>query len=143
MALFSRVKSTEQADEITTVIFSVQNLKQERKSNDVSEQDLFDHMLSSKKLSEDNELKQRRLAETIRNLEMLDWVKLRFSESLPVSSYCQSHRDERQDGCSPGPRGPQMREVMRSCSRPDVQVVAREAGFETSPATTRMPPRSG
>ena len=84
--LFSRVKSTEQADEITTVIFSVQNLKQERKSNDVSEQDLFDHMLSSKKISEDNELKQRRLAETIRNLEMLDWVKLRFSESLPVSS---------------------------------------------------------
>ncbi len=83
--LFSRIKSTEQTDEITAVIFSVQNLKRERKSDDVSEQDLLDYMLSSKKISEDNELKQRRLAETIRNLEVLDWVKLRFSESLPVS----------------------------------------------------------
>ena len=84
--LFSRIKSTDQAHEITTVIFSVQNLKQERKSSDVSEQDLFDYMLSSKGISEYNELKRRRLAETIRNLEMLDWVKLRFSESLPASS---------------------------------------------------------
>ena len=84
--LFSRIKSTDQAHEITTVIFSVQNLKQERKSSDVSEQDLFDYMLSSKGISENNELKRRRLAETIRNLEMLDWVKLRFSESLPASS---------------------------------------------------------
>ena len=84
--LFSRIKSTDQAHEITTVIFSVQNLKQERKSSDVSEQDLFDYMLSSKGVSEYNELKRRRLAETIRNLEILDWVKLRFSESLPASS---------------------------------------------------------
>ena len=65
--------------------FSVQSLKRERKSNDVSEQDLLDYILSLSNISEDNELKQRRLAETIRNLEMLDWVKLRFSESLPVS----------------------------------------------------------
>jgi len=84
--LFSRVKSMEQADEITAVIFSAQTLKRERKSGDVSEQDLFDYVLDSRRTSNDNERKRRRLAETIRALGTLNWVKLRFSESLPVSS---------------------------------------------------------
>ena len=33
-----------------------------------------------------NEQNRLRLADTIRNPEGLDWMKLRFSESLPVSS---------------------------------------------------------
>lgn len=83
--LFSRIKNTDQAEEVATVIFAVQNLKQERKPEEVSEADLFNYILEWKKLWKKDESKQHSLAEAIRNLEMLGWVKLRFSESLPVS----------------------------------------------------------
>jgi len=82
--LFSRIKNTDQAEEVATVIFAVQNLKQERKPEEVSEADLFNYILEWKKLWKKDESKQQSLAEAIRNLEMLGWVKLRFSESLPV-----------------------------------------------------------
>lgn len=82
--LFSRIKNTDQAEEVATVIFAVQNLKQERKPEEVSEADLFDYILEWKKVWKKDESKQLSLAEAIRNLEMLGWVKLRFSESLPV-----------------------------------------------------------
>lgn len=82
--LFSRIKNTDQAEEVATVIFAVQNLKQERKPEEVSEADLFNYILEWKKLWKKDESKQKSLAEAIRNLEMLGWVKLRFSESLPV-----------------------------------------------------------
>lgn len=82
--LFSRIKNTDQAEEVATVIFAVQNLKQERKPEEVSEADLFNYILEWKKLWKKDASKQESLAEAIRNLEMLGWVKLRFSESLPV-----------------------------------------------------------
>jgi O-acetyl-ADP-ribose deacetylase (regulator of RNase III)/uncharacterized protein YwgA len=82
--LFSRIKNTDQAEEVATVIFAVQNLKQERKPEEVSEADLFNYILEWKKLWKKDVSKQESLAEAIRNLEMLGWVKLRFSESLPV-----------------------------------------------------------
>jgi len=82
--LFSRIKSTDQAEEVATVIFAVQNLKQEKKPEEVSEADLFNYILEWKKLWKKDESKQESLAGAIRNLEMLGWVKLRFSESLPV-----------------------------------------------------------
>ena len=82
--LFSRIKNTDQAEEVATVIFAVQNLKQERKPEEVSEADLFNYILDWKKLWKKDASKQHSLAEAIRNLEMLGWVKLRFSESLPV-----------------------------------------------------------
>ena len=82
--LFSRIKNTDQAEEVATVIYAVQTLKKERNPDEVSEQDLFNYILDWKKLWKKNESKQSSLAEAIRNLEMLGWVKLRFSESLPV-----------------------------------------------------------
>jgi hypothetical protein len=82
--LFSRIKNTDQAEEVATVIFAVQNLKQERRPEEVSEADLFNYILDWKKLWKKDESKQHSLADAIRNLEMLGWVKLRFSESLPV-----------------------------------------------------------
>jgi hypothetical protein len=83
--LFSRIKSTDQAEEVATVIFAVQSLKQERDPGQVSEQDLFDYILEWKKLWKTDASKQKSLAEAIRNLEMLGWVKLQFSESLPLA----------------------------------------------------------
>jgi len=82
--LFSRIKNTDQAEEVATVIFAVQSLKQEREPDQVSEQDLFNYILEWKKLWKKDTSKQGSLAEAIRNLEMLGWVKLRFSDSLPV-----------------------------------------------------------
>jgi O-acetyl-ADP-ribose deacetylase (regulator of RNase III)/uncharacterized protein YwgA len=82
--LFSRIKDTDQAEEVATVIFAVQKLKHERNSAEVSEADLFDYILEWKKLWKKDPAKQGSLAEAIRNLEMLGWVKLQFSESLPV-----------------------------------------------------------
>jgi hypothetical protein len=83
--LFSRIKNTDQAEEIATVIFAVQNLKQLRKPDEVSEADLLDYILEWKKLWRNDITKQKRLANAIRNLEILGWVKLRFSESLPAT----------------------------------------------------------
>ena len=86
--LFSRIKNTDQAEEVATVIFAVQKLKSSRDSekNAVSEQELFNYILEWKKPWKEDEKKKVNLAETIRNLEMLSWVKLRFSESLPAPS---------------------------------------------------------
>lgn len=83
--LFSRIKNTDQAEEIATVIFAVQNLKQLRKPDEVSEADLLDYILEWKRLWKNDITKQKRLANAIRNLEILGWVKLRFSESLPAT----------------------------------------------------------
>lgn len=84
--LFSRIKNTDQAEEIATVIFAIQKLKSERKAEKekVTEQDLFDYILDWKKIWKKDSAKQAKVAETIRNLEILDWIKLRYSESLPA-----------------------------------------------------------
>ena len=84
--LFSRIKSTDQAEEVATVIFAVQKLKAERSKDpaSVSEQELFDYILEWKKTWKEDEKRQANLAETIRNLQMLSWIKLRFSKSLPA-----------------------------------------------------------
>ncbi len=83
--LFSRIKNTDQAEEVATVIFAVQNLKRSKEADSVSERDLFDYVLEWKKGWKNDERKQAALAETIRSLEMLRWVKLRYSESLSVA----------------------------------------------------------
>lgn len=80
--LFSRIKSTDQAEEVATVLYSSRQLKQERKNEEVSEQELYDYILSWKKLWDTDEKKEI-LASTIRNLEMLGWLKLKYSDTLP------------------------------------------------------------
>ena len=79
--LFSRIKNTEQAEEVTTIIYSAKRLKRERDANTVSEQDVFDFIMEWKK-SWQEESKQESVVSSIRNLQMLGWVKLQYSESL-------------------------------------------------------------
>lgn len=79
--LFSRIKSTEQSEEVTTVLFATRKLKQNKNVLSVSEQDLYDYILNWKK-AWNRQDKQLAIASTIRNLEMLGWMKLTFSESL-------------------------------------------------------------
>lgn len=83
--LFARVKNTDQAEAIATVIFSVQQLKA-GKDTQVSENDVFQYILDWKKSWKKSEEQKEKLGSTIRNLEMLRWVKLSYSESLPVEA---------------------------------------------------------
>lgn len=79
--LFSRIKSTEQAEEVTTILFAARKLKKTRNDSAVSEQDLYDHILGWKK-AWDRDDKRQGIARAIRSLEMLGWVKLCYSELL-------------------------------------------------------------
>lgn len=84
--LFSRIKNTDQAEEVTTVIYTARHLKSENDPDSVSEQDVFDFITNWKK-KWDTESKQHSVASTIRNLQMLGWAKLQYSESLPYESF--------------------------------------------------------
>lgn len=81
--LFSRIKSTEQAEEVTTVFFTVRRLKEQKGKATIAEQDVFDAILEWKKHWNTPE-KHVALASAIRNLVMLDWMDVEFSENLPV-----------------------------------------------------------
>jgi len=79
--LFSRIKSTEQAEEVLTVFFAVRQLKSKR-NGDISEQDLQDYILDWKKSWRADE-KREAVASAIRNLILLGWLQLRISEPIP------------------------------------------------------------
>jgi hypothetical protein len=80
--LFSRIKNTKQAEELLTVLYASRELKKKRPSQEVAEQQLYDFVLDWKKTWRTEE-KQQAVASAIRNLIMLGWMKLQFSESLP------------------------------------------------------------
>ena len=79
--LFSRIKSTEQADEVVTVLFASREIKQGKRGGDVSEQEIFDYILKWKK-SWNAEEKKSALATTIRNLVVMSWLRAEISESM-------------------------------------------------------------
>ncbi len=80
--LFSRVKSTKQAEEVTTVLYAARTLKTEENKNSVTEQDIFDFIIDWKKTWTGQE-KRNSIVKAIRNLEVLGWLRLKYSESLP------------------------------------------------------------
>lgn len=84
--LFSRIKTTAQAEEVTTVLYAARQLKKDRRDESVSEKDIYDYILSWKKDWQRSE-KQTAIALAIRNLEMLGWLRLRYSESLPIGDF--------------------------------------------------------
>ena len=79
--LFSRIKSTEQAEEVLTVLFASRELKQSKNNGDVAEQDLQDYILDWKK-SWRAEEKKHAVANAIRNLVLLGWLRVNISESM-------------------------------------------------------------
>lgn len=80
--LFSRIKNTEQAEAVLTVLFASRQLKQGKPQHEVAEQDLYEYILDWKKAWRTDKKKQA-VASAIRNLVMLGWMRLQFSESLP------------------------------------------------------------
>ena len=83
--LFSRIKNTEQAEEVLTVLFASRQLKQAHPTREIAERQLFDYILDWKK-AWGTEEKKLALADAIRNLVMLGWMRLQFSDSLPESA---------------------------------------------------------
>jgi O-acetyl-ADP-ribose deacetylase (regulator of RNase III)/uncharacterized protein YwgA len=82
--LFSRIKSTEQAEEVLTVLFASRQLKESGRANELTERDLYDFILDWKKSWRTDE-KQHALANAIRNLVLLGWLRLSISESIEAA----------------------------------------------------------
>lgn len=79
--LFSRIKNTTQAEEVLTVLFASRQLKLAHPQREVAEQDLYDYILGWKKAWATEE-KKAAVASAIRNLVVLGWMKLSFSETM-------------------------------------------------------------
>jgi O-acetyl-ADP-ribose deacetylase (regulator of RNase III)/uncharacterized protein YwgA len=79
--LFSRIKNTEQAEEVLTVFFAARQLKQSKRDGDVAEQDLYDYILDWKKSWRTDD-KKHAVASAIRNLVLLGWLRLKISETI-------------------------------------------------------------
>jgi len=79
--LFSRIKSTEQAEEVMTVLYASRQVKQAHGADAVTEQEIYDYILDWKKAWRSEE-KQQAVASAIRNLVLLGWMKAQVSEEL-------------------------------------------------------------
>ena len=79
--LFSRIKSSEQAEEVLTILFATRELKQSRGEEGVAEQELYNYILQWKKSWRTDEKKQA-LARAIRNLVLLGWLRLNISDLI-------------------------------------------------------------
>ncbi|MGA9137422.1 MAG: hypothetical protein WBZ39_05760, partial [Methylovirgula sp.] len=77
--LFSRIKSTAQAEEVITVLYASRQVKQLKHNGEIADKDLFDFILDWKK-SWRTEQKKEAVASAIRNLMLLGWVRLTVSE---------------------------------------------------------------
>ncbi len=79
--LFSRIKSTEQAEEVLTVLYASRQLKAKRPDHAVSEHELLDYVLEWKKQWR-TPGKTEAVASAIRNLVLLGWLRVEISEDL-------------------------------------------------------------
>jgi O-acetyl-ADP-ribose deacetylase (regulator of RNase III)/uncharacterized protein YwgA len=79
--LFSRIKSTEQAEEVASIIYASQSIKARRPGQTVTEQSILDYVLDWKPSWQSDE-KREAVAGAIRNLVLLNWVKAEISEAM-------------------------------------------------------------
>lgn len=77
--LFERVKTTDKAEEVTSIIYSLQKLKNDQE--EVSDLDVLKSLLEWKKRWNTEE-KRVSLVVSIRNLAILKWIKIQFSPEL-------------------------------------------------------------
>lgn len=79
--LFSRIKNTEQAEEVLTVLYASRQVKKGDRMADVEEKQIYDYILDWKK-AWDTPDKREAIAGAVRNLALLGWIRVRASESL-------------------------------------------------------------
>ena len=81
--LFVRIKNTKQAEEVSTVLYSIRRLKKETNRERIPEKEIFDYIIDWKK-SWDTDERKHALASAIRNLGVMRWIKTDYSQNLPV-----------------------------------------------------------
>lgn len=79
--LFSRIKSTEQAEEAATIIYACQWIKGRRPGQKITELDILDYVLDWKPSWKESS-KRDAVAGAIRNLVLLNWVRADISENM-------------------------------------------------------------
>lgn len=79
--LFSRIKDTEQAEEVLTVLYASRQVKKGDRTTEVDEQQIYDYILDWKKTWNTTE-KREAVADAIRNLALLGWIRVQPSESM-------------------------------------------------------------
>jgi uncharacterized protein YwgA len=77
--LFSRIKNTEQAEEVLTVLFASRQIKKARPEADIAEQDIYRFILEWKKRWA-TEAKREAIGDAIRSLAFLGWLRVTLSE---------------------------------------------------------------
>jgi len=83
--LFSRIKNTEQAEEVMTVLFASRQLRDSNPTQDPADSEILDFVVDWKKSWRSDEKKQA-VAEAIRNLVMLGWMRVRWSATLEAAT---------------------------------------------------------
>ncbi|WP_163022835.1 macro domain-containing protein [Pseudomonas coronafaciens] len=81
--LFSRIKNTEQAEEVATVFYAVSKIKEDQKVATIPEREVFEFVLAWKK-AWNTDAKKEAIASSIRSLSMLGWIRVSSSDCLPV-----------------------------------------------------------
>jgi O-acetyl-ADP-ribose deacetylase (regulator of RNase III)/uncharacterized protein YwgA len=81
--LFSRIKDTEQAEEVLTVLFACRQVKKGDPAVEVDEQQVLDYILEWK-TSWSEPAKKAAVASAIRNLAAMGWIRVRPSASFLV-----------------------------------------------------------
>lgn len=77
--LFSRIKSTQQAEEVFTVLFASRQLKQSVSAAEITEGSLINYILDWKKSWQSDD-KRVAIATAIHNLAMLGWLRVALEE---------------------------------------------------------------
>lgn len=80
--LFSRIKNTEQAEEVTTILYSAKELS--KKKNRITEEELLQYIIDWKN-TWNNPAKKESVSDSIKNLEVLGWINL-TNDKIPLSS---------------------------------------------------------
>lgn len=79
--LFSRIKDTEQAEEVLTVLYASRQVKKGDRSADIEEQQIYDYILAWKS-AWNTPQKKEAVADAIRNLALLEWIRVRPSKFM-------------------------------------------------------------
>lgn len=79
--LFCRIKDTEQAEEVLTVLYASRQVKKGDRNADVEEQQIYEYILDWKKAWNAPDKKEA-VADAIRNLALLGWIRVRPSRPM-------------------------------------------------------------
>ncbi|HJW40516.1 MAG TPA: macro domain-containing protein [Rhizomicrobium sp.] len=82
--LFSRIKNTDQAEEVLTVLFASRQIKKARPEAEIAEQDLYRFIIEWKKRWA-TEAKKEAIGDAIRSLAFLGWLKVTLPEVSEAS----------------------------------------------------------